>query len=144
MLHLGPDEVIAGIGHGAIDLGIGGGEHRAAHHLAALHHLDLGRIPDLGARRRIPGMTILPLGHVEGALIDRTGRRLVDGMAVFASLARPADIWTGRWRHCPHWPGRKPRQLQTIDAKPDSRDQRGRKQQAFHWNFLSPRPAYEA
>ena len=47
VLHLGPDEVVSGIGHRAVRRRISGAEHRAAGDLAALHHLQLDRIPDL-------------------------------------------------------------------------------------------------
>jgi len=86
MLLLGPDEVVAGIGHGAVGFRIGGAEQRAAHDFLPLHHLELDRVPDLGAGRRVPGVTVFPLVHVELALIHGARRGPVDGMAVLARL----------------------------------------------------------
>ena len=60
MLHLGPDEVVSGIGHGAIGARIGRRDHGAADQLAALHQLDLRGIPNLGARRRIESGAVFP------------------------------------------------------------------------------------
>src|SRR5204863_7354766 len=60
VLHLGPDEVIAGVRHGAVSRRVGGAEQRAAGDLAALHHLQLDRVPDLGSLRRVEGAAVLP------------------------------------------------------------------------------------
>jgi hypothetical protein len=70
VLHLGPDEVIAGIRHGAISLGTVGTKYRSASHLFAFHHLDHHRIPDLGIRRRIERRPVFPFGRIEHSLID--------------------------------------------------------------------------
>src|SRR5262245_45076677 len=47
VLHFRPDEVVAGVRHGAVSGGIRRGEDRSARYLLALHHLNLHRIPDL-------------------------------------------------------------------------------------------------
>ena len=47
VLHLDPDEVVAGRGHRAVGARVGGA-HRAADHRPAGHELGFGRVPDLG------------------------------------------------------------------------------------------------
>ena len=84
VLHLGPDEVVAGVGHRAVGRGVAGAEERAAGHLAALHHLQLHRIPDLRAGRRVERRPVLPARRVERPLVDRAHRRDHPRVAVLA------------------------------------------------------------
>src|SRR3954462_1930131 len=84
MLHLGPDEVVARIRHRAVDLWVGGVENRPAGHFAALHHLQLYRIPDLAAGGRIERTAVLPRVGAERALVDAALQRRGERAAVLA------------------------------------------------------------
>ena len=98
VLHLGPDEVVAGIGHGAVRRGIGGAEQRSSRHLAAARHLQLHRIPDLSAGRRIERITVLPRRRIEGSLIDRASGSRRPRVAVFSGGRRERERRGARGR----------------------------------------------
>ena len=87
VLHLGPDEVVAGVGHRAVGGRIGRAEDRAAGDLAALLHLQLHRVPDLARRPAIERRAVLPGGRIERPLVDGAGRRRRPGAAVCAGGA---------------------------------------------------------
>src|SRR5262249_19816740 len=88
VLHLGPDEVVARVRHRAIGGPVGGTAHRAAGHLAALHHLDLDRVPDLGAGRPIEPGPVFAGIHIVRALVHGPWRRDLPRLAVNASGRR--------------------------------------------------------
>jgi hypothetical protein len=92
VLHLRPDEVVTRIGHGAVGRRIGAAEERATRHLAALHHLELDRVPDLRARGRVERRTVLPRGEIEWPLIHGTWRRDHPRVAVSASWSRQREL----------------------------------------------------
>ncbi len=84
VLHLGPDEVVAGVGHRAVGGRIGGAEDRAAGHLAPLLHLQLHGVPDLRPGRRIECRTVLPSRRVERPRVHGPVRRARGRAAVGA------------------------------------------------------------
>src|SRR5262249_50397416 len=92
VLHLGPDEVVARVRHGAIGARVSGSAHRAAGHLAALHQLELDRVPDLGARRWIERRPVFPGIHVIRALVHGPGWRNLAGLAVTARRRRQRKL----------------------------------------------------
>ena len=110
VLHLGPDEVVAGIGHRAVGCRVGGAEQRAAGYFPTLHQLQLDRIPDLRALRRVEGAAVFPRRRVERSLIHRPRRRGHPRAAILASRGgerergragrRVVGVRIGSWRRC--------------------------------------------
>ncbi len=88
VLHLGPDEVIAGAGDGAIDAGVGDIEQRATGDFLTRHQLGFDRIPELGAGRRVESRSVLPGRRIERTLIDGVRQRRPDRAAVLAGRSR--------------------------------------------------------
>ena len=86
VLHLSPDEIVARVRKCAVRRRLARSEQRPARHLLTRHHLQLHRIPDLAVGGRVPRRAVLPLGHVESALIHRAGRRDVLRVAVLPGL----------------------------------------------------------
>src|SRR5271166_3288781 len=75
VLHLSPDKVVAGVGHGAVGFWCIGAVDGAAGNRFALHHLDHDGIPDLGVGRT-EGGAVLPLSRIDWSLVDGAkGRR---------------------------------------------------------------------
>ncbi len=92
VLHLGPDEVVSGIRHGAVGARIDAGRDRAANQFAPGHQLDLGRVPYLGPRRRGKSIAVFPGIHIERPLVDRAGGGHLPRLAVHACRGRQREL----------------------------------------------------
>src|SRR5262249_37557573 len=89
VLHLGPDEVVTGVGHRAVSGWISRVKHGAARDLAALLQLELDRVPNgLRGRGRRERATVLPGLRIEGALVHGAWWRTGAGVAVLAGRRR--------------------------------------------------------
>src|SRR5262249_16219795 len=84
VLHLGPDEVVAGVSHGTVSGGIGRAEERSAGHLSALLQLELHRIPNLRVFGWVEGRSVLPGRRIERTLIYRSRWRGRERLAFLA------------------------------------------------------------
>ena len=106
VLHLGPDVVVAGVGHCAIGERIRRAEHGAAGHFAALLQLQLHRIPELRALlARGILRSVFPRRRVDSAGVDGAGKRLVFRAAVFAGRSGEREFRFTRVRVVRVWVG---------------------------------------
>ena len=96
VLHLGPDEIVARVGHGAIGGRISRAEYRTTGYFLAPHHLQLHGVPDVRVRRRIEGRSVFPCCRIDHSLIDTARKRFRNCAAVLAGRRRQRELQFSR------------------------------------------------
>ena len=76
VLHLGPDKVVARVGHGAVGFRRVGAVDGAASDRLAAHHFKHDRVPDLGVGS-VESVTVLPMGGSSGPWLTAPGGGVV-------------------------------------------------------------------
>ena len=92
VLHFGPDEIVTGVGHGAVGGRISGAEDGAAGDFTALHHFELHRIPDFRTCGRVEGRAVLPCSGSDCTLIDGARQCLHARIAVLSRRSGQGEV----------------------------------------------------